>query len=109
MAHKTVVKIVQRYLRELQRAGIPVLRGVVYGSYARGDARPDSDIDLLVISKDGAGRTGRDVDLLWQLRGRVDWRIAPVLVGETRWKEDDGSPLLATIRREGRVIRSGTM
>jgi predicted nucleotidyltransferase len=110
MAAKAIVNIVRRYLAEVERAGIPVFAGILHGSYARGNARKDSDIDLLVISKD-AGRAERsgDAALLWQLRGLIDYRIEPLLVGLERWRRDDGSPILATIRQEGLLIppRSG--
>ena len=32
----------------------PVLKAWVFGSYARGEEREDSDIDLLVLVEDGA-------------------------------------------------------
>ncbi len=32
-----------------------VLRMVIYGSKARGDAREDSDLDVLLVVRDGAG------------------------------------------------------
>lgn len=58
--------------------GIPAIRRVVlFGSYARGEARGDSDIDLRVVCAEGAGmfalgefaedvreRTGKEVDIV---------------------------------------------
>jgi uncharacterized protein len=108
MPSKAIITLVRRYLAEVQRAGIPVLAGVLYGSHARGDARKDSDIDLLVVSKRRtSSHPVRDTDLLWQLRGLVDFRIEPLLVDQKRWKLDDGSPMLAAIREEGYVISMG--
>lgn len=105
MPGKAIIAIVGRYLREVERAGIPVVAGVVYGSHARGDARRDSDIDLLVVSRTSRRRRAlADTDLLWELRAIVDYRIEPILVDADRWKHDDGSPLLASIRQEGYVI-----
>jgi len=105
MPGKAVVNIVRRYLQEVERAGIPVFAGVLYGSHARGDAHRDSDIDLLVVSaRAKPARPTHDVELLWQLRVLVDYRIEPLLVGLQRWKHDEGSPMLATIRQEGCVI-----
>ncbi len=105
MADKAVVNLVRRYLRQVELAGIPVVAGILFGSHARGDARKDSDIDLLIVTANSsAKKLLHDTDLVWQLRTQVDYRIEPVLVGSDRWKNDKGSPLLAMIRSEGRNI-----
>ena len=47
----------------------------VFGSVARGDARPESDIDLLVEFESGASlldEAGLDIDLKKLLRHKVD-------------------------------------
>ena len=93
------------FLQRVEQAGIPVWAGILYGSHARGDARRDSDIDLLVVSASARLKNpARDSELLWELRSGVDYRIEPILVGMHRWKRDMGSPLLAIVRAEGRVI-----
>jgi hypothetical protein len=43
--------------------------------------------------------------MLWRLRARVDYRLEPLLVAKSKWDHDDGSPMLAAIRQEGRLIR----
>jgi predicted nucleotidyltransferase len=48
--------ITQQYIGELQQ-NPQVLGIILFGSWARGNNRPDSDIDLLVIVKDGFKRT----------------------------------------------------
>lgn len=45
-------KIVKEYKDELKRHNIRVTRMILYGSYARGNPKPYSDIDLIVISPD---------------------------------------------------------
>lgn len=47
-----IKKIVRQYKEVLQRLGIHAERIILYGSFARGNARKDSDIDLVIISKD---------------------------------------------------------
>ena len=44
--------IIQQYKEILQRLGIHVERVILYGSFAKGNARKDSDIDLVIISED---------------------------------------------------------
>ena len=49
---KEVISIINQYRKELEARGIKVKKILLYGSYARGKARKDSDIDLVVISDD---------------------------------------------------------
>ncbi|NCP34618.1 MAG: nucleotidyltransferase domain-containing protein, partial [Armatimonadetes bacterium] len=41
---------VQDYLQVVRRSGIGASRAVLFGSFSREDAGPDSDIDILVIA-----------------------------------------------------------
>jgi len=53
--HKTgshVERIIKEYKEVLQKLGINVTQAVLYGSYALGNQREDSDIDLIIISND---------------------------------------------------------
>lgn len=45
-----VNEIVNQYLATLSRKGIPVLSAYLFGSQAKGNAGPNSDIDLIIIS-----------------------------------------------------------
>lgn len=44
--------IIERYKEELRKLGIGVEKIILYGSYAKGTFREDSDIDFAVISED---------------------------------------------------------
>jgi len=45
-----VTAAVSEFLAALRRQGINIDAAYVFGSHARGDARPDSDIDLILVS-----------------------------------------------------------
>jgi predicted nucleotidyltransferase len=97
--------MIQNYLAAVRRSGIRVSQAVLFGSYARGDARPDSDVDILVIAPEFDGPYDKSrIDLLWALRAQTDSRIEPVAVGERQWREDDASAIIEIARREGQAI-----
>ena len=64
-------------LRRLLSRERSVKLAYLFGSYARGDARRGSDIDVAVISDHFNGNKDYDRLLLWKLRRSVDARIEP--------------------------------
>ncbi len=81
-------------------------RILLFGSQARGDAAPDSDIDVLVVlngevqAGEEIARTGRVVANLSLMNDVV---INCVFMDEHRFSYRDG-PLLRNIRREGITV-----
>lgn len=47
-----IKNVVEQYLKELKKLGVAVERVILYGSHAKGTAKPHSDIDLVIIAKD---------------------------------------------------------
>ena len=91
-------------LREVLAGAPGIDAAVVFGSAARGDARPDSDVDLLLLGSDearkAAGRqlaeaemlTGRDLDVIgytvddFEARARAgNGFVRRVLAGPKEW------------------------
>ena len=106
MLAREAARLVKKYLHCVQEAGIPVTQGIVYGSYARGEQRRESDIDLLVISPLFDKKKGSATfDLLWKLRRSTDYRVEPIPVGEKEYRNRKGSAILAAARAEGLVVR----
>ena len=105
MVDRAIVKSVQNYLKAVQREGIAVRFGIVFGSHASGRTDTLSDIDVLVVSPlFDTPRNRRDVDRLWRLAARSDSRIEPIPCGERQWNEDSSSVIVEIARREGETI-----
>lgn len=67
---------------------LPVTRVILFGSKARGDSRPDSDIDLLVLTSCPVTRKIRDAasSLLFDLELRYDVLLSQLIVSEAEWQ-----------------------
>jgi predicted nucleotidyltransferase len=99
----TIKKLVKSYIDALQMEKFPVSRAFIYGSYARGDFKKNSDIDVCIISK-AYNPDDDDVRLfLWQKRRDIDARIEPIGYSPEDFKND--VVLADIIRAEGiRVV-----
>lgn len=91
-------------VRVLAEAAHP-LRIVLFGSYARRDAREDSDLDLLVVEPHVADRAKEMVRLQRLLRPlRIPADILVYSEEEVaRWGDQPGSALYWALR-EGKVV-----
>ena len=70
----------------LAAGGRKILQVILYGSRARGAARPDSDLDLLVIEKDPVSKP-RERERLRQAVGRFAVPVDLRVMGETEFEE----------------------
>jgi predicted nucleotidyltransferase len=102
-----VAKVLQELRTELDSTYGPRLRNVIlFGSQARGDAAPASDIDVLVVLEGAVdpgkeiARTGRPVAAL-SLKFNVV--ISCIFVSAERYLTEQ-TPLLLNIRNEGIAI-----
>lgn len=83
----------------------PEAKAILFGSRARGDAEPDSDWDLLVLTKREDTETLNRLllsDLLHQVEMPNDWIISLIVRNEKDWNENYAvTPLFDTIQHEG--------
>jgi predicted nucleotidyltransferase len=80
-----------------------VVRMVIYGSKARGEAHPDSDVDVLLIVKNDAGHLKRPLRRIgYELAATSD--AVPSLLAYTQdeWenRKESGSPFQQAVERD---------
>lgn len=83
--------------------GDRLVQMVLYGSQARGDAVPGSDIDVLVVLRgkvDPAGEIARVTDIVADISLQNDTVVSCVFMDEDRFLHRNG-PFLRNVRREG--------
>jgi len=69
---RDVKRIIEKYRQELKNLNINSQKIILYGSYAKGNPREDSDIDLIVISDDFKDMNLRErLEILGIAAGRV--------------------------------------
>ena len=105
MDKKQALKIIQKYVGKLRQEGISVDRVILYGSYAAGKERSDSDIDVAIVSKDfGKDRVEEGITL-YRIAGKVDPRLEPVPFSTRAYENDTWVPLIYEIKTRGQELK----
>jgi len=108
--------ITKRQLQQLLaevKTGLEKLYGdqlvavVLYGSYARGEAGVNSDVDIVMVLK-GYERDFIEIDRTGELVARLsldyDIIVALIPLRQRDWQKKQ-SPFLQNLRREGQVVK----
>jgi len=98
----TVEQIVREFRKRVEQAlGAPV-QVILFGSYARGEAREESDVDVLVIVPVLNARA-EDVigDVAWELGLSSGMVLSAIPVAQEELKILQESPFFQAVQREG--------
>lgn len=100
--------VINRIRLSLEKT-IPKGKGeaILFGSQARGTARPDSDWDVLVIlDKDALEPSDYD-NITFPLTA-LGWdlgeRISPVMYTEKEWENNKMTPFYKNVQRDGIIL-----
>jgi len=105
--HKRDAEILERFRTLLQTRGVRVKRVIVYGSRARGDNDPDSDLDVLVEVAEADSAVRRAVlDCAWEAGYDDCVVVAPTLftTEEIERGPESESVFVQSVLREGVAV-----
>jgi hypothetical protein len=92
---------------EAMDAAHPFRQVILFGSHARGEARPDSDVDLCLVA-DGAEQQYDTATTwlraVWNLRPKPSFTLIPVTPERLREKQAVGDYFFRTVLKEGVVL-----
>jgi predicted nucleotidyltransferase len=73
----SIIKLTHAFRALLENDNIPVDSMIVFGSQAKGNARPGSDIDICVVSSSFGHDDMSEMQMLFKKARRIDSRIEP--------------------------------
>ena len=86
----------------------PTATAILYGSEARGEARPDSDIDVLILLDGDHIDLKREMAVtepLWQIEWKTGIPISPTVMLRSQWEQMPfKTPFYLNVVNEGKEI-----
>lgn len=98
-ATAAIIETIRRYVRTLEAQGIHVDEAILFGSFAKGTAKDESDIDVALISSAFSGNRFDDRRRIVPLRRSIDGRLEPMPFRPKDFAE--GGNLVDEIKRDG--------
>ena len=107
---ENVSSIIYKFSKEVKRMlGEKLTKVIVYGSYARGDYRDNSDVDIMILVKlsdEEIRAIKNDIyDLAFDVEMSTGIEISPVIKNEEQYEYwVDTLPFYRNVRDEGVVV-----
>lgn len=99
LTREEALELVRRYKEKISSRFAVEPKVMMFGSYSKGNAHPDSDIDVAVIVPTYGKNKSEMSKCLWRDVRDISFLIEPVLMAEDRW-----SPLYDDVMRTGVTI-----
>ncbi|MBI5970612.1 MAG: nucleotidyltransferase domain-containing protein [Deltaproteobacteria bacterium] len=103
MDKKAALTAVERFKTALESRGIRISKLILYGSYAAGTFKEGSDIDVVVVSDDFAGKGFWErIEILSEAIYEVFEPIEAVAMTPEEWRKGDSS--IAEYSKNGEIV-----
>ncbi|MBI5198174.1 MAG: nucleotidyltransferase domain-containing protein [Nitrospirae bacterium] len=103
MDKRAVLEVISCFRKVMESKGTKIDKLILYGSYAKGEYREVSDIDLVVISEDFAGKDYWErIDLLSDAIYDVFQPIEAVAMTPEEWEA--GTSSIVDYAKDGEVV-----
>ena len=106
MVERKIVKAAKILEKLLQERGIEIYKIIVFGSYARGKGGKESDLDIIVESKDIFERVKLVSGIHRELVEKAAMPVDIMYYSLIEW-EKGGSLIINVAREEGEVVYGG--
>jgi predicted nucleotidyltransferase len=103
MDKQAVLKIISEFRSLLETKGIKSQKLILFGSFAKGNFHQESDIDLVVISKDFENKNYWErIEVLSEAIYEMFKPIEAIAMTPTEWEQGDS--MIIDYARNGEVI-----
>jgi predicted nucleotidyltransferase len=104
MAGESIIDLLKKYIQLLRNEGVRIDKAFLYGSYLAGTQTEESDIDLMLVSEQFDVSNDLLTGKIWALTRNVNSRIEPYIVGSKKFENDEISPIIQIVKKEGLEI-----
>lgn len=107
---RTVQGLLEQYISEIKKIyGLHLQKVILYGSYARGDFRPDSDIDIMILldmsDLDLKAYSQRLSYMTYDFNMDHDLDIKPIAKSKAHFEKwIENYPFYSNIHKEGVIL-----
>ncbi len=102
-----IIKIIEKFIIKVNAAGIKIEKTFLYGSFAGGNPKIDSDIDVALISSGFSDDFVENYVRLAKIRSNIDCRIEPKAFRPGEFVDEH--PLVWEIKQHGIPITNPKM
>lgn len=100
---KNIIRLTKSFRSLLEKNRIKVDSMIVFGSQAKGNTRPESDIDVCVVSPSFGQNDTEEMQMLFRKARRIDSRIEPYPMNPRNLQETN-NPIVGEIVSWGVLV-----